>query len=126
MPTNDAAILLARLQAGFYLVTGVWPLIDIRTFEAITGPKTDRWLVKTVGALVATTGAALAVAGARRRVPPERVLVAAGNAAILAVIDVVYVAKGRISPIYLLDAAAEVPLALAWAVLWRRGLPSSE
>jgi hypothetical protein len=122
MRTNDAAIMLARLQAGYYLVSGVWPLLDIRTFEAITGPKADRWLVKTVGVLVATTGAALAVAGARRRVPAELVLIAAGNAVGLTAIDVVYVAKGRISPVYLLDAAAEVPLALAWAWLWRRGV----
>ena len=121
MQARDAAVLLARLQAGYYLVTGVWPLIDMRTFEAVTGPKADRWLVKTVGGLVATTGAALALASRRRRFPPELVLIAAGNAAGLAAIDAVYVAKGRISPIYLLDAVVEVPLLAAWAWVWRRG-----
>jgi hypothetical protein len=45
------------------------------------------------------------------------VLVAAGSAAALATIDVVYVAKRRISPVYLLDAIAEIALVAAWARL---------
>ena len=78
MQPNDLAVLLARVQAAYYVLTGVWPLVDIRSFEAITGPKADRWLVKTVGVLVATTGVALALASRRRRFAPELVLVAAG------------------------------------------------
>jgi hypothetical protein len=126
MPPTDQAVRLARLQALFYVASGVWPLVHIRSFEAVTGPKADRWLVKTVGALVATTGLALALAGRRRRVAPELVLVAAGNAAALATIDVVYVAKRRIRPIYLLDAAAEIALVTAWARLWREGAAGEE
>ena len=39
----------------------------------------------------------------------------------LTVIDVVYVVRGTISAIYLVDAAAEVVLIALWAVvLWRR------
>ena len=52
----------------------------IRTFEAVTGPKTDLWLVKTVGVLVAVIGAVLATAGLRGRVPPELALLGAGGA----------------------------------------------
>src|SRR5215212_885809 len=48
-----------RVQAIYYLVTGLWPFVSIRTFEAISGPKRDDWLVKTVGALVSSIGAAL-------------------------------------------------------------------
>lgn len=126
MPPTDRAVRLARLQGLAYLATGVWPLVHVRSFEAVTGPKADRWLVKTVGALVATTGLALALAGRRRRLAPEVVLVAAGNAAALAAIDVVYVAKRRIRPIYLLDAAAEIALVAAWARLWRAGVLGDE
>jgi len=118
MSPTDAAVRLARVQSLVYLTTGIWPLLHIRSFEAVTGPKADRWLVKTVGLLVATTGLALARAAGRRRFAPELVLVAAGNAAALAAIDVVYVARRRIRPIYLLDAAAEVALLAAWARLW--------
>jgi hypothetical protein len=121
MPPTERAVRLALLQALFYLATGAWSILHIRSFEAVTGPKVDRWLVRTVGALVGTTGLALALAGRRRRLAPEVVLVAGGNAAALAAIDVVYVARRRIRPIYLLDAAVEVVLVATWAGLWRRG-----
>ncbi len=122
MRSREGVLTLARVQALFYLVTGVWPILHIGSFEAITGPKTDRWLVRTVGGLVAVTGLGLAVAGRRGRVAPEAAAIAAGEAAVLAAIDVVYVAKRRIAPVYLLDAAVELPLALAWALAWRRGV----
>jgi hypothetical protein len=118
MPPTEEAVRLARLQAIFYVSTGVWPFVSMRTFEAVTGPKVDRWLVKTVGALVAVIGCALALASRRRQLPPEIALVAAGSATALATIDTVYVAKRRISPVYLLDAVAELALVAGWARLW--------
>ena len=48
-------------QGLFYLTSGIWPLIDMPSFEAVTGRKTDKWLVKTVGLLVAVSGSALIV-----------------------------------------------------------------
>jgi len=120
MPPTDAAFRLARIQALYYLVSGIWPLLHMRSFEAITGPKVDRWLVKTVGALVAVVGSALALASQRRQVAPEMVLVASGSAAALATIDTVYVAKRRISPVYLLDAVAELVLVAAWVRRWQQ------
>ena len=121
MPPTDEAVRLARLQAIFYIVTGVWPFVSIRSFEAVTGPKVDRWLVKTVGALVTVIGAALALASRRKQLAPELVVVAAGSAAALAAIDTVYVAKRRISPVYLLDAVTEIAIVAGWARLWSRG-----
>jgi len=120
MPPTDEAVRLARVQALFYIVTGVWPFLSMRSFEAVTGPKVDRWLVKTVGALVAVIGCALALASRRRQLAPEVVLVAAGSAASLAAIDTVYVAKRRISPVYLLDAVAELALVAGWVRLCRQ------
>jgi hypothetical protein len=106
---------LALGQGLYYFATGVWALVSIRTFEAVTGPKTDRWLVKTVGVLVSVIGVVLALAGCRRRVEPEPALLAAGSAAGLAAIDTVYATRGHISKIYLLDAVVEVALVAAWA-----------
>jgi hypothetical protein len=120
MPPTDEAVRLARVQALFYIVTGVWPFLSMRSFEAVTGPKVDRWLVKTVGALVAVIGGALALASRRRQLAPEIVLAAAGSAAALAAIDTVYVAKRRIPPVYLLDAVAELALVAGWVRLWRQ------
>ena len=124
MPPTEEAVRLARLQAIFYVATGIWPFVSMRSFEAVTGPKADRWLVKTVGALVAVIGSALALASRRRQLAPDIVLVAAGSAAALATIDTVYVAKRRISPVYLLDAVAEIALVAGWARLWWESPPS--
>lgn len=110
------------VQTLYYVVTGIWPLFGMRSFEAITGPKTDRWLVKTVGAIVAVIGAAIGWAGYRRRITPEIELLATGAAASLAAIDVVYVARRRISPVYLLDALTNITLIAGWIIARQRRL----
>jgi hypothetical protein len=115
-----SAVGVALVQGGFYAVTGVWALVDLDSFMAVTGPKTDLWLVKTVGALVTVIGGVLLAAGWRRRVTRDVLLLGIGAALSLATIDLVYVSAGRISKIYLLDAAAEVGLAIAWALAKRR------
>jgi hypothetical protein len=101
-------------QGAFYLSSGVWPLISMRTFERVTGPKTDKWLVKTVGVLVSVIGGTLVVSGLQGKSEPATRLLAAGSAVGLSAIDVTYVAKRRISPVYLLDAALEIALTAAW------------
>ncbi len=106
-------------QGIFYLITGIWPLVSIRSFQAVTGPKVDLWLVKTLGVLITTVGAVLTIAGIRRNVSPEIKALAIGSAGGFTAIDTVYVARGRISPIYLVDAAAEACLILLWLFVIR-------
>ncbi len=118
-PEREKVVRLARIQAAYYVATGVFPLVSMRAFEAVTGPKTDRWLVKTVGLLVAAIGSGLALASWRRQVSPELALIAAGSAGALATIDTVYVAKRRISPVYLIDAVIETALVANWIRSWR-------
>lgn len=113
---NSAKPLLIA-QSAYYLATGIWPLISMSSFERVTGPKTDRWLVKTVGVLVTAIGGALAVAAAQRTVSPETRLLAVASAGGLTVIDLIYVAKGSIRPVYLLDAAAELALMGGWQAI---------
>lgn len=110
---------LALAQGAFFVVSGLWPIVHLRSFEAITGPKVDGWLVKTVGALIVTVGVPLVRAGRAGKVDGNLVLAAAGSAASLAAIDLVYVPKGRISPIYLLDAVTELAIVAAWVAAWR-------
>lgn len=111
---------LALLQGGFDVVTGLWPIIHLRSFEAVTGPKPEGWLVKTVGALVSVIGGTLLFAGARRRVGPEMRLLGAGTAAAFTAVDVIYTAKRRISPVYLLDAVAETAILAGWGAVQAR------
>ncbi len=123
---------LLWMQGLYYLVTGVWPLVSIETFQMVTGPKTDHlptgreadhWLVMTVGVLVTCIALALLAAAWRRRLSPEVAILAVTSALGLTAIDVIYVARQVIAPIYLADAAAEVFFLTAWVFLlfyrWR-------
>ncbi len=115
---QSVARVLAVSQGIFYLATGIWPLISIRTFERVTGPKTDRWLVKTAGVLISAIGGALLAAGQRREVTPPIQFLAVGSAIGLTSIDLIYVARRRISRVYLLDAVAEIILIAGWLSSW--------
>ena len=112
---DDATTKVLKAQGAYYVVTGVLPFVSRGAFEALTGSKREWWLVQTVGALVTVIGAALLGAARRRRAQPELLFVAAGSAGALAGIDVVYVAKGRIAPTYLLDASVQLSLLAALA-----------
>jgi hypothetical protein len=115
---SDATRYLAAVQGLYFLITGIWPLVSIRTFEAVTGPKTDDWLVKTVGVLIVVMGAVLLLAAYRGQVTPETVALAVGGALALAGVDVWYVGRRVIPRIYLADAAAELILIASWAAAW--------
>ena len=103
-------------QGAYYVATGVAPFVSRRAFEVVTGPKLEWWLVQTVGAFVTVAGGTLLSAAHQQRITPELLGLAAGSAASLAAIDVVYVAKGRIAPSYLVDAAVQLGLLGALAV----------
>jgi hypothetical protein len=104
-----------------YILTGVWPLLHMPSFEAVTGPKTDDWLVHTVGLLLAVVGAVLLAASRRREIDRLFVGLAIGAALALAGIELVYVVNETISRIYLLDTAIE----LTFAALFGAGLTSA-
>jgi hypothetical protein len=109
-------VTLARAHGAANVIGGLWPLLHMESFEAVFGPKADRWLVKTVGGLLVVNGVTLlgttsspeSVAQARR--------LGVGTAAVLAMIDLIYVPKGRISKMYLADAAVEIGLIVAWCL----------
>jgi hypothetical protein len=102
------------IQGVYYLVAGVWPLVSMSTFLAVTGPKTDLWLVDTVGVLVAVIGITLLAGAWRGRAAAEVAILAIGSALALTGIDVIYVMRGVIGNVYLLDAGAEVFLIAVW------------
>lgn len=108
--------IVALIQGIYFFVTGIWPLVSMRTFLAVTGPKTDLWLVKTVGFILAVIGAVLIYAQWTAAVNPPVIFLAVGAAASLAFVEIVYVLKKVISPIYLGDAIAEVILIAWWAI----------
>jgi hypothetical protein len=107
---------VALVQGIYFFITGIWPIISMKTFLLVTGPKTDLWLVKTVGLILALIGAVLLYAQITGTVNPPVMLLAIGAALSLALIEFIYVAKRFISPIYLADAFVELIL-IGWWIL---------
>jgi hypothetical protein len=108
--------LVALVQGIYFFVTGIWPILSMKTFLMITGPKTDLWLVKTVGIILAVIGLVLIVAQVNAEINTSIILLAIGSALGLALVEFVYVAKRVISPIYLGDAVLEL-IPTGWWVI---------
>jgi energy-converting hydrogenase Eha subunit E len=101
-------------QATYYILTGLWPLVHFGSFELVTGPKTDDWLVRMVALLVVSIGVTLAVAVRRNAVHALEITVLAEGATLaFSFIDIRYALNGRISHIYLADAVLELGLLAA-------------
>ncbi len=105
--------ILIASQSLYIALTAIWPIIHMRSFVAVTGPKTDLWLVKTVGALLIPIAICLGAHLFRDDKLPALIL-GAGTAVAFICIDTIYATKGVISKIYLLDAAVELLFLLAW------------
>lgn len=83
----------------------------MRSFESVTGPKVDKWLVQMVGLLAATAGVSLLVSSRSETVDEATLTLAIGSACSFAAIDIIHASRRRISPIYLGDAVIEVLIA---------------
>ncbi len=108
---------LALLQGLYFSVTGVWPLVHLDSFLAVTGPKTDLWLVQTVGALLGVVGVVLLLAAFRGDVRLETIVMGVGTAVVLGAADVVFTQRDVIPPVYLGDAAVEATFVGWWAAV---------
>jgi hypothetical protein len=107
---------IALAQGFYYLASGLWPILHLASFMAITGPKTDHWLVQSFGLLVAATGVVFLWRGVHGGVDQATRQFGIATSLALAAIDFWFVCSGAISAIYLADGVAEVALAAAW--LW--------
>lgn len=121
-------IRLLWIQGAYYLITGLWPLLSIDSFLAVTGPKTDHlqavdptsadhWLVMTAGVLITAAGLSLLAAAWRSSASLEAITLAIAVAVGLTGIDIVYVSRRVIDPIYLADALVEVLLLMGWLLV---------
>jgi hypothetical protein len=108
------------VQGLYFAITGIWPLLSIESFMFITGPKTDIWLVKTLGAIFFCEGACFLAAAVLREISVPVALLALMNALALIFVDVYYYSKGIIAITYLGDAFAELVFAVAWIIVLLR------
>ena len=113
---SERATRLALAQGAYFVVTGLWPILHLSSFYAVTGPKREGWLVKTVGAVIAVIGSTLLLAAFRARPAAEVAWLGASSAAALGTVDLIYALRGRISPVYLLDAVVEAAVIGGWTL----------
>ena len=102
------------VQGVYYLVTALWPFFSLHTFIAVTGPKTDIWLVKTVGALLVVIGIGLMVGSKGEQNNATTICLGLFSALALALIDIYYALRNVISKIYLGDAVVELIFVFLW------------
>lgn len=114
------------LHTLYFVIGGIWSIVGRRSFEAVSGEKTDYWLVRTVGGMLTVVGTVIGLAGVNRRITPEISILAITSSAVLTVIDTVYVSKRRISPVYLLDAVANIGLIGCWLSYGNRNQPGTD
>jgi hypothetical protein len=108
--------IILRYLGLYYALTAIWPLIDMNSFELITGKKTDHWLVKTVSIMILGSAIVFLISGWQNEGSTEVIkLLATMNTVGLFLIDIIYVTKKRIRRVYLVDAVIEL---LFLMLLW--------
>src|SRR5687768_12469889 len=104
-------------HASYIFVTALWPLLHIQSFMQVTGPKTDIWLVKTIGALLIPVALCMiSYLNSNTDKRPVYIL-GAGTAIVFICVDVYYSGSGVISDIYLADALLEFVFLAGWTYL---------
>jgi hypothetical protein len=115
--------MISAIQGLYYFATGLWPIVYMDGFLAFTGPKTDLWLVRTMGLMLMVSGTVLMLAAAHRRQRSmETAALGIGDALVLAAADTYFALTGQIQGVYLLDAALETVFLILWIrLLWFSG-----
>jgi hypothetical protein len=117
--SGKAGLPLIRLvtwgQGIYYLITGIWPMLHMESFLAVTGPKTDLWLVRMVALLAISIGATILI---QRRGP---YILHFSTALSFIAIDCYYSLNDTIRDIYLADAFAQVLVIVLLGIGMKKG-----
>lgn len=105
-------------QGAFWMGAGLWPVLHLKSFERATGPKADGWLAQSFGAMMTVVGSALVLGGARRPADRTTRWLAIASALCLGTLDTYFVARRRIRPTYLFDAAVQAGFLAAWGAVF--------
>lgn len=103
-------------QGVFYVATGLWPIIHLRSFERAVGVQPHPSYAKIMGGVAAGIGAALIVGSLESR--PSKALrwLGIGSAIAFGLADLLFAARGRGRKVYLADAAAEGAALASWII----------
>ena len=99
---------------AYWVFGAAWPLVNIKSFERVTGHKREDWLVRTVALLMLSVVATLFTMRRTRRDDETMRVMGATSAAALGTVALVGPLAGRISPVYLMDALVDLGLMFGW------------
>jgi len=109
---------LAKVQGAYDTLGGLWPLVSMPLFEALTGPKPEEWLVRAVAGVLLFLGSLLLHdAFRRKRIDRGLRIMAAGISAVLGLVAVVSSLGGWVSWVYFIDGTIHLSFTLAWVVI---------
>jgi hypothetical protein len=117
-PENRRIIL--GMQSGYYLLTGLWPLLHMSSFMEITENTTDPLLVKTIGILLVCAAITFLISLYNNENSAAVVFLSVSSAIGLLSIDIYYNLTDEISTLYLIDAALQLILLEAWIIFFGR------
>jgi len=108
---------IATKQGVYFLATGIWPLVHVQSFQAVTGRKTDNWTESGSRSLAAEYSVptdrfnrdSIAECCLAKQYLAGNHLACDRAALALTGIDVVYVSHGVISKIYSRTLQTQVP-----------------
>lgn len=69
-----------REQGIYYLISGIWPLLHLKSFAKLSGKKPDPFQTRVTGLLFSAIGLALIVGSRKKRPEGEVVLLGAATA----------------------------------------------
>lgn len=101
-------------QGIYTLITAIWPIVHIESFMAVTGPKHDIWLVKTVGALLIPVGCCLLTYTIIQTDRRPALILGSLSALAFMVIDFYYSLNDVIADVYLVDGFLQVTFFGVW------------
>jgi hypothetical protein len=118
-PNLSPAARVARAQGIFNLLGGAWPIVWLRSFEWVYGPKQEDWLQKTSGGLLVASAIALLAAEDSPESMRTARHIGVGVALTYLLVDLVYIPQGRLRKTYLQDLLCEA----GWLWAWMRADP---
>lgn len=98
------------LQGMYYLLTGIWPLIHLSSFEIVVGYKPDKFQFFTTTLLISLIAIALLASIKKEKTRSIRIL-SLGSPLVFLMVEL-WFGKDGIRPVFILDACIQVCLLL--------------
>ncbi len=98
------------IQGTYYLITGLWPFLHLRSFETVTGPKDDIFLLHMTSALIIVIAGALLLSLRQEKTPPVLFLAVFSPVAFM-FIEILY--RSQINWTYFIDFAIQAVILAA-------------